>query len=313
MLKNLAIVSALFVYVCGYSQSDIFNLYGEPQTEIYRTSGIQPWNNDLLDAHEAYLKEKVGEAMFIDIYNHSNLSQFPPALNEMKKYWANETKIPNYKLWFVVDFNGGNNAVLRVSAKDNTHMGSDFLPTGNGDFYFVVDHIAIDNFSKLAESRKNTPESYKSYFAGKGGVVSNAPGAAEFNAGVRAYEKEDYATAFDQFTKSADKGNVGAMYNMGFMYKHNKVPKTNEGSGYNSNDVLNQVMNRDKELQAKYEKTFYWFKKSADGGDEKGMYEVGLMYARGEGVTKDLTEARKWLQKSYNAGYAEARVELDKL
>jgi TPR repeat protein len=32
------------------------------------------------------------------------------------------------------------------------------------------------------------------------------------------------------------------------------------------------------------------------------MYVIGEMYENGEGVPRDLTEARKWYQKAINAG-----------
>ncbi|OGI39208.1 MAG: hypothetical protein A2140_04980 [Candidatus Muproteobacteria bacterium RBG_16_62_13] len=45
----------------------------------------------------------------------------------------------------------------------------------------------------------------------------------------------------------------------------------------------------------------------ADQGDARAQYNLGVMYAKGRGVTKDWAEAMKWYRRAADLGYAEAQ------
>jgi len=45
------------------------------------------------------------------------------------------------------------------------------------------------------------------------------------------------------------------------------------------------------------QKAFEWLRKAADAGYEYSIYCAGLRYYNGQGVAKDLVEARTWFQK----------------
>ncbi|MBF0106914.1 MAG: SEL1-like repeat protein [Deltaproteobacteria bacterium] len=45
------------------------------------------------------------------------------------------------------------------------------------------------------------------------------------------------------------------------------------------------------------EKAVYWFQKAADQGLTKAQINLGVMYLSGKGVTKDRTQALRWIQK----------------
>ena len=51
-------------------------------------------------------------------------------------------------------------------------------------------------------------------------------------------------------------------------------------------------------------------KKRADAGDAEAMFKLGLMYAKGEGVTLDIDKAREWWEKAADAGHAVAMFNL---
>ena len=53
-----------------------------------------------------------------------------------------------------------------------------------------------------------------------------------------------------------------------------------------------------------------WFRKAADQGDAYGQYFLGLMYDNGRGVAKDDVEAVKWYRKAADQGYADAQSNL---
>ena len=54
------------------------------------------------------------------------------------------------------------------------------------------------------------------------------------------------------------------------------------------------------------------FKKSAEQGDAEAQYNLGMMYANGNGVAEDQWEAVVWLRKAAKQGHKAARNELAK-
>ena len=58
---------------------------------------------------------------------------------------------------------------------------------------------------------------------------------------------------------------------------------------------------------------FKYYEKLADYGNERAMYNVGLLYEYGLGVTQDHAKALEWLTKAQDAGYEPAESMLVKL
>ena len=56
-----------------------------------------------------------------------------------------------------------------------------------------------------------------------------------------------------------------------------------------------------------------WFRKAAEQGHAKAQYNLGAIYANGEGIEKDYTEAAKWYRKAAEQGHAKATEALEKL
>ncbi len=48
----------------------------------------------------------------------------------------------------------------------------------------------------------------------------------------------------------------------------------------------------------------------AEAGDAGAQFNLGVMYANGEGVVKDQVQAVKWYRKAAEQGYADAQVNL---
>jgi TPR repeat protein len=53
-----------------------------------------------------------------------------------------------------------------------------------------------------------------------------------------------------------------------------------------------------------------WFRKAAEQNDGKAQNSLGLCYAKGEGVEKDDAEAVKWVRKAAEQNFAEAQCNL---
>jgi uncharacterized protein len=54
------------------------------------------------------------------------------------------------------------------------------------------------------------------------------------------------------------------------------------------------------------EEAVAYYRKAAAQGDAEGEYGLGSMYAAGEGVKRDPTEARKWITRAAERGHAAA-------
>ncbi len=51
-----------------------------------------------------------------------------------------------------------------------------------------------------------------------------------------------------------------------------------------------------------------WCRKAAEQGDVQAQYNLGTMYDKGDGVEKDLVEAAKWYRKAAEQGHAQRNL-----
>ena len=58
------------------------------------------------------------------------------------------------------------------------------------------------------------------------------------------------------------------------------------------------------------EKAIYWWKQSAEGGNSEAQNKLGVCYAKGYGVEKDMQKAIYWWKKSAEAGDSSAQRNL---
>jgi TPR repeat protein len=110
--------------------------------------------------------------------------------------------------------------------------------------------------------------------------------AQDFGAGVAAYERGDYATAFREMSVLSEQGNSSAQHNLGIMYS--------EGQGVTQD----------------YREAAKWFRLSAERGNWYAQFSLGQLYRNGQGVTQDYREAAKWLRLSAEQGHADAQNNL---
>jgi TPR repeat protein len=62
-----------------------------------------------------------------------------------------------------------------------------------------------------------------------------------------------------------------------------------------------------------YGRAFKEWKSAADAGQAEAQFDLGVLYAQGLGVQRDLTEATKWYRKAANQGNAEAEFALGQM
>jgi TPR repeat protein len=94
---------------------------------------------------------------------------------------------------------------------------------------------------------------------------------ADFDAGLKAYQAHDYATALKEWQPLAKQGNRSVQFNLGLMYM--------DGQG----------------VPQDFAEAAEWFRKSARQGFVKAQYNLGELLATGKGIKKDYVEAHMWL------------------
>ena len=102
--------------------------------------------------------------------------------------------------------------------------------------------------------------------------------AQDFDKGLKAHDVGDYATALREWWPLAQRDNVGAQYNLGFMY-------------YNG-----QGLPSDKAKASK------WYRLAAQQAHSLAQLNLGAMYRSGEGVPQDSIEAAKWYRMAAQQG-----------
>ena len=95
--------------------------------------------------------------------------------------------------------------------------------------------------------------------------------AADFSAGLNAYQKKDYAAAAKEWRPLAEKGDAPSQFNLGLMYV--------DGLG----------------VPQDYNQALSWFERSAQQDYAKAQLNLGAMYASGKGIKRDYIQAYKWL------------------
>jgi len=115
------------------------------------------------------------------------------------------------------------------------------------------------------------------------------PVRADYPDAVKAYESGDYTYAFNEYRTLAERGDVRAQVNTGWMYYHG------EGVGRDKGQALE------------------WFHKAAEQGDITSMFNLAYGYEHGDGVTRDVNESRRWYGKAAEQRNALERVDFERL
>ena len=107
-------------------------------------------------------------------------------------------------------------------------------------------------------------------------------GAADFQAGLQAYQHGDFAAALREWKPLAEQGDAHAQYNLGLLYAR--------GQG----------------APQDYAQAIQWYRKAAEQGVPAAQYNLGVMYANGQGVGTNPEEAKSWFLKAAGQGVTAA-------
>ncbi len=117
-------------------------------------------------------------------------------------------------------------------------------------------------------------------------LIAGVQCPADWEAGKRAYEDGDYASAAKELAPLAEKGNAEAQALLGLMY------------------ALGRGFPRDSG------RAFRWYKAAADQGNADGEFHLGVMYLYGAGAHKDTAQGLKWLKLSADQGQPDSYLTL---
>jgi TPR repeat protein len=101
--------------------------------------------------------------------------------------------------------------------------------------------------------------------------VAAIASAADFAAGLAAYQKGDYLTAAKEWRPLAEEGDAADQYNLGLLYL--------DGHGVPQDSA----------------EAVKWLKRSAEQGYTEAQHDLGALYGSGKGVKRDYVEAYKWM------------------
>ena len=117
-------------------------------------------------------------------------------------------------------------------------------------------------------------------------IFAHKAWGGDFEDGMAAAERKDYATAFEKFRSAAMNGNRDAQTFVGMMY--------NEGKG----------------VAQDYKEAVRWYRLAAQQGDATAQLSLALKYDKGEGVAQDYKEAVRWYRLAAQQDVAQAQHNL---
>ncbi|OOQ58718.1 tetratricopeptide repeat protein [Mucilaginibacter pedocola] len=109
-------------------------------------------------------------------------------------------------------------------------------------------------------------------------LLAQNKGKAEFDKGLAAYTKQDYAAAQEPFKQAAAKGDSAAMGYLGFMYEY--------GQG----------------VAKDYQTAVSWYQKSSAKEERRAQFQLAGLYAKGLGVDIDTVKALELYKRAANNG-----------
>jgi len=150
-------------------------------------------------------------------------------------------------------------------------------------------------------------------FSGKANSLS-LEAAIEFEKADQEYKKMNYAVAYDQFKKIADKGNAVAQMRIGDMFLLGQGVERNSQDGLRwyrlAADQGNHVAQftvgywyeKGRHLVQNYSEALRWYKLASLQGEAGAQHNLAMMYGEGRGVGPDIIQAHKWFNIAATQG-----------
>ncbi len=148
---------------------------------------------------------------------------------------------------------------------------------------------------------------------------ANSLGTGDYEGGIAALEKQDYATAFKKLKTAATQGDAKAQFNLGVMYETGQgivkdyaeavfwYKLAAEQSYVRAQSNLGAMYEMGQGVAQNYAEAVRWYKMAAGQGDAKVQFNLGQMHQKGLGVVKDPVEAMRWIKLAAEQGEATAQ------
>jgi TPR repeat protein len=142
--------------------------------------------------------------------------------------------------------------------------------------------------------------------------------AGDFEDGVAAYRRQDYATALAKWRTAAQQGDADSQANLGVIYSKGqgvaqdykeavrlyKLAAQQGNATAQSN--LGFMYDEGQGVAQDYVEAVRWYKLAAAQGNAKAQTNLGASYAKGEGVAQDYVTAHMWLNLAAVKGGSDA-------
>lgn len=141
-------------------------------------------------------------------------------------------------------------------------------------------------------------------------VLWTTSARADFKAGVEAYDRGDFLTAYNEWLPLARGGDLAAQRNIGHLYRRGQgVPQdaavavnwytraAEAGLARAQANLANMYL-RGEGVPQNERTAAVWFQRAALDGHTISQFNLGLMYQQGLGVAADLTKAMAWFGRA---------------
>ena len=128
-----------------------------------------------------------------------------------------------------------------------------------------------------------------------------APAWAGWDEGAAAYKRGDYATALREWRPLAEQGHAEAQFKFGVMFFNGHGVMRDSAEAWKwwrkaadqghagAQDVTGLLLGG-----LNYAGAAEWWRKGAEQGDADAQFNLGVMYAKGQGVPQDYAQAHMW-------------------
>ena len=132
------------------------------------------------------------------------------------------------------------------------------------------------------------------------------PAWGDYQAGMDAYQRGDYATALREWQPLAEQGQAVAQYQLGLLYANGQGLTKDDAKarqwyekaavqGHTEAQVnLGVLLMYARGGQQDYKMAVYYLRLAANQGNDLAQRKLGQMYERGEGVQQDYVKAYMW-------------------
>jgi uncharacterized protein len=140
--------------------------------------------------------------------------------------------------------------------------------------------------AQIIDAQKLARECVKKEFKDCGRNTGAVSVKVDFDTGMKAYDKGDYATALREWRPLAEQGDALTQSIIGSMYSR--------GEGVRQDD----------------KEAIKWYRRAAEQGYAMGQFSLGVSYEEGRGVLQNNREAVKWYRRAAEQGNDRAQHNL---